>query len=91
MKWFLCLLLLGVGFFSLQQFQEIDTLKTSLKQSDETVADLKRQLQTSAQIRSSPGAPSYVPTQPLAPTPAPRPSWMNTTSDLDKTPAPHRR
>jgi hypothetical protein len=86
MKWFLCLLLIGVGLYAYNQSQEMDTLKASLKQSEDTVADLKRQLQTGAQNRATASAmPLYVPT------PTPRPSWMNTSSDLDKTPMPGRR
>jgi len=87
MKWFLCLLLIGVGLYAYNQSQDVDTLKASLKQSEDTVADLKRQLQAGAQNRTAAAAamPLY------APTPAPRPSWMNTSSDLDKTPVPGRR
>jgi hypothetical protein len=84
MKWFLCLLLIGVGFYAYNQSQELDATKTSLKQSEDTIADLKRQLQGTAQTR--PGATAAAPI--YAPTPAARPSWMNTTSDLDKTPVP---
>ena len=87
MKWFLCLLLIGVGLYAYNQSQDVDTLKASLKQSEDTVADLKRQLQSGGGSRTaaSSALPAY------APTPAPRPSWMNTTSDLDKTPVPGRR
>ena len=86
MKWLLFLLLIGIGLFSYNQSQTIDSLTANLKKSDETVADLTRQLQANVQARAaSPGAPTYYPT------PASRPSWMNTTSDLDRTPVSSRR
>jgi hypothetical protein len=87
MKWLLCLLLIGVGLYAYNQYQDLDAAKTSLKQSEETIADLKRQLQGTAQNRATATASAPI----YAPTPAPRPSWMNTTSDLDKTPVPGRR
>lgn len=97
MKWFLCLLLIGLGLFSYTQTQENDALKANLKQSADEIADLKMQVEIKtqqlvarnaqiAQARASTPfpAPAYIP----APTPAPKPSWMNTTSDLDRTPVP---
>jgi hypothetical protein len=87
MKWLLFLILIGLGLFSYNQSQTIDTLTANLKKSEETVADLTRQVQVNAQARAaSSGAPAYYP--PLS---TPRPSWMNTTSDLDRTPVSTRR
>ena len=83
MKWFLSLLLLGAGYVAYTQSQEVDRLNA-------TVAELKRQLQASTPTRTT--ATAAAPAMPYyPPTPAPRPSWMNTGSDLDKTPGPAHR
>jgi hypothetical protein len=91
MKWFLFLLLIGIGLFSYNQSQTIDTLTASLKQSEEAAADLKSQLQ-SAQARIAAGrTASPQAGYPLA-TPAPSNSWMWQHSTLDpNTPRPGAR
>jgi len=82
MKWLLCLLLIGTGYFAYTESQDIDKLTASLKQSEATVADLRKQISGGPQGRAAygNGMPGYPPIQ----TPAATPSWMNTTSDLDK-------
>jgi len=92
MKWLFCLLLIGAGLFSYNQSQTIDTLTANLKQSEEELASLKRQVQASPpaapRVSSSGASQAALPAYPPVATPPP---WMNTHSDLDKTPVPHRR
>ena len=91
MKWLLCLMLIGVGLFSYNESQTIDTLTAKLKESDDLVASLKTQVQGYAQSRAA--AQGGYPQQTAGgyPSQAPRPSWMNVHSDLDNTPKPGRR
>jgi hypothetical protein len=86
MKWLLFLIAIGLGYYSYTQSQTIDTLTANLKQSDDALTELRKQV-PAAQAR--PAAPAASGTASYA-TPAPRPSWMNTASDLDKTPVPGR-
>src|ERR1700722_14615012 len=90
MKWLLCLLLVAAGLFANRQNQENEALKAQLKESQETVADLKRELQAkaSAPVRVAAATPapyqapipaSNVPTTPAPPSNA----WMWQRSTLD--------
>jgi hypothetical protein len=85
MKWLLCLLLVGAGLFANRQNQDNEALKAELKESQETVADLKRQLQAKASAPVRVAAATPVPSAPATPAP-PNNAWMWQRSTLDPKP-----